>query len=58
MNTTAGAQEIRDSFSLRRTALQRGIAYFTTLRAAQAAAAGIAVQEGATVRPLQAYYGT
>jgi carbamoyl-phosphate synthase large subunit len=56
VNTTAGAQELRDSFSLRRTALQRGIAYFTTLRAAQAAAAGIAAQSKSSVRPLQDYY--
>ncbi len=58
VNTTAGARELKDSFSLRRTALQRGISYFTTIRAAQAAADGIAAQRGgpAAVRSLQEYH--
>jgi carbamoyl-phosphate synthase large subunit len=41
VNTTFGAQEIKDSFSLRRTALMRDIPYFTTLAAARAAAGAI-----------------
>src|SRR5262249_25372640 len=41
VNTTFGAQEIRDSFSLRRAALVRDIPYFTTLAAARAAAQAI-----------------
>jgi carbamoyl-phosphate synthase large subunit len=58
VNTTGGGrQEIQDSYSLRRTALMRGIAYFTTLRGAQAAAAGIGAFRDVklTVRPLQDY---
>jgi len=58
VNTTGGGrQEILDSYSLRRTALMRGIAYFTTLRGAQAAAAGIGAFRDTklTVRPLQDY---
>jgi carbamoyl-phosphate synthase large subunit len=61
VNTTGGGrQEIQDSYSLRRTALMRGIAYFTTLRGAQAAAAGIGAFRDTklTVRPLQAYNST
>ena len=34
VNTTAGAQAIKDSFAIRRTALVRGIPYYTTLSAA------------------------
>jgi carbamoyl-phosphate synthase large subunit len=58
VNTTAGPQEIRDSFSLRRTALARGISYFTTVRAAQAAVSGIASTRAraAGVHPLQEYH--
>jgi carbamoyl-phosphate synthase large subunit len=58
VNITGGPQEIKDSFSLRRTALMKGIAYFTTLRAAQAATDGIAAYRSATpdVRSLQEYY--
>jgi carbamoyl-phosphate synthase large subunit len=59
VNTTEGAQEIQDSFSLRRTALLKGLSYFTTIRAAQAAVDGIAAsREGpAAVRSLQEYHG-
>jgi carbamoyl-phosphate synthase large subunit len=58
VNTTAGAQAIRDSFSLRRTALLRGIAYFTTLRGARAAVEGISAVRARTagVKPLQQYH--
>jgi carbamoyl-phosphate synthase large subunit len=41
VNTTEGADSVRDSFSLRRTALTRGLAYFTTMSAARAAAVAI-----------------
>jgi carbamoyl-phosphate synthase large subunit len=61
VNTTGGGrQEIQDSYSLRRTALMRGIAYFTTLRGAQAAAEGIGAFRDTplTVRPLQDYNAT
>jgi carbamoyl-phosphate synthase large subunit len=58
VNTTAGAQEIRDSFSLRRSALQRSVSYFTTMRAAGAAVDGIARMRdrAAGVRSLQEYH--
>jgi carbamoyl-phosphate synthase large subunit len=57
VNTTAGAQEIRDSLSIRRTALLRGISYFTTVRAAEAAMGGIIAvsTRAAGTRPLQEY---
>jgi carbamoyl-phosphate synthase large subunit len=58
VNTTEGAKEIRDSFSLRRTALQRAISYFTTIRGAEAALAGIEAMRArpATPRALQEYH--
>jgi carbamoyl-phosphate synthase large subunit len=57
VNTTFGAEEMKDSFSLRRTALVRDIPYFTTLAAARAAAQAIAAlgKNGAGVRSLQEY---
>jgi len=42
VNTTAGADSIRDSFSIRRTGLMRGLPYYTTMSAARAAADAIA----------------
>ncbi len=42
VNTTIGAQSIRDSFSIRRTALLRRVPYFTTMSGAQAAVAACA----------------
>jgi carbamoyl-phosphate synthase large subunit len=42
VNTTRGASAIRDSYSIRRQALQSGIPYFTTL---SAALAGVAFME-------------
>ncbi len=58
VNTTVGAQAIRDSFSIRRTALIKDVPYFTTLAAARAAALGIAaLRRGALdVRSLQEYH--
>src|SRR5690606_3715101 len=38
VNTTEGAQAIKDSYSLRRTALVQKIPYYTTLAGARAAA--------------------
>ena len=57
MNTTAGAQAIKDSFELRRTALVRGIPYYTTLSAAKAAVGAITeLRSGRLeVRSLQEY---
>jgi len=56
--TTANAQSIRDSFSIRRTALVKDVPYFTTIAAARAAALGIqALKRGALdVRALQEYH--
>ena len=42
INTTSEGQAIRDSFSIRRTALTREVPYVTTVRAARAAAEAIA----------------
>src|SRR5262249_15965674 len=57
VNTTFGPQEVKDSFSVRRTALVRDIPYFTTLAAARAAAAAITAlgRKPAEVRSLQEY---
>jgi carbamoyl-phosphate synthase large subunit len=58
VNTTVGAQAIKDSFSIRRSALVKDVPYFTTLAAARAAAAAIAaLRKGALdVRSLQEYH--
>ncbi|MCY4393600.1 MAG: carbamoyl-phosphate synthase large subunit [Rhodospirillaceae bacterium] len=59
-NTTEGAQAIRDSFSLRQTALLRDIPYYTTVAGARAAVQAIAaLRTGALeVAPLQSYFGS
>ena len=59
-NTTEGAQAIRDSFSLRQTALLRDIPYYTTIAGARAAVQAIAaLRTGALeVAPLQSYFGS
>ena len=59
-NTTDGAQAIRDSFSLRQTALLRDIPYYTTVAGARAAVQAIAaLRTGALeVAPLQSYFGS
>ena len=56
--TTSGGQAIRDSFSIRRTALTKDVPYFTTMAAARAAALAIAsLKRGALdVRSLQEYH--
>ena len=56
-NTTEGAQSLKDSFSIRRTALTGKIPYYTTIAGALAAAQAIGVlKDGALeVRPLQSY---
>ncbi|GAB4169934.1 MAG: carbamoyl-phosphate synthase large subunit [Geothermobacteraceae bacterium] len=58
-NTTLGAQSVADSYSIRRTALMYGIAYFTTVAGIRAAVDGILSmrQENLDVTPLQEYYG-
>jgi carbamoyl-phosphate synthase large subunit len=57
VNTTGGVQAIKDSFDIRRTALVRGIPYYTTLSAAKAAVGAIAeLRSGRVeVRSLQEY---
>jgi len=56
INTTTGAKEVRDSFSLRRQTLLLNIPYFTTIAAAVAACDAIEAQrggEGVRVKSLQ-----
>jgi len=52
------AQELRDSFSIRRTALERKIPYFTTIAGAIAAAEAIAAMAAGPlgVKALQDYH--
>ncbi|MBV9569957.1 MAG: carbamoyl-phosphate synthase large subunit [Alphaproteobacteria bacterium] len=56
-NTTEGAQSLADSFSIRRTALQQKVPYYTTIASSVAATQAIAALRQGTpdVRPLQAY---
>jgi len=58
-NTTEGWQSLKDSQSIRRSALTSKVPYFTTAAASLAAAEAIAALRGAKleVRSLQAYYG-
>ncbi len=58
MNTVEGAQSVADSFSIRRSALECRVPYFTTIAGAGAAAEGIArLRMGLLgVRPLQEYH--
>ncbi len=58
INTTEGAQAIADSFSIRRSALTRNVAHYTTMTAAAAAVAAIeSLGEGPLdVMPLQSYF--
>jgi carbamoyl-phosphate synthase large subunit len=57
INTTAGTAAIKDSFPIRRTALVKGVPYYTTLSAARAAVGAIAqLREGKmSVRSLPEY---
>jgi carbamoyl-phosphate synthase large subunit len=58
VNTPSGAESFRDSFPIRRTALECRVPYFTTIAAAAAAAEGIELMRRGpfTVRPLQEYH--
>ncbi len=58
VNTVGNEAERSDSFSIRRTALQRGVPYFTTIRAARAAAGALLAlkRQPLTVRSLQEYH--
>jgi carbamoyl-phosphate synthase large subunit len=51
MNTTLGKQSIKDSYSIRRSALEKGIPYFTTVQGAWAAAKAIAAAQQGIVEP-------
>jgi carbamoyl-phosphate synthase large subunit len=56
-NTTEGAQALSDSMSIRRTALQQKVPYYTTMAGAAAATQAIAALRAGDldVRPLQSY---
>jgi carbamoyl-phosphate synthase large subunit len=58
-NTTEGWQSLKDSQSIRGSALTGKVSYFTTAAASVAAAEAIAAMSGAKleVRSLQDYYG-
>jgi carbamoyl-phosphate synthase large subunit len=58
VNTSEGAQSIRDSYSLRRQTLLSGIPYFTTIAAAAAAADALAArrEQPLSVCSLQEYH--
>jgi len=60
INTTTGSQSISDSFSIRRTALDKQIPYVTTIRGAAAVAKAIAAmkERKITVKPIQRYYSS
>jgi carbamoyl-phosphate synthase large subunit len=57
-NTTEGWQSLKDSQSIRATALNRKVPYFTTVAASQAVARAIGATRGRSleVRSLQSYY--
>jgi carbamoyl-phosphate synthase large subunit len=58
VNTPEGAESFRDSFPIRRAALECRVPYFTTMAAAAAAAEGIELMRRGPfgVRPLQEYH--
>jgi len=58
INTTIGEQTIKDSFPIRRTALDRQIPYFTTIRGGLAVARAIEAlqKKKLTVKAIQSYY--
>ncbi len=58
INTTVGAQSIKDSFSIRRTALDMSVPYVTTMRGAAAYTKAIkSLKENElSVKPIQLYY--
>jgi len=58
INTTVGKQTIKDSFSIRRTAVEKQIPYVTTIRGAIAVVKAVQAlkEKKLNVRPIQAYY--
>lgn len=59
INTTVGKQSIVDSFSIRRTALDRQVPYVTTIRGAKAVVDAMAAMRARAmgVKCIQEYYG-
>lgn len=58
INTTIGKQTIKDSFAIRRTALDRNVPYTTTIRGAAAVTRAIeSMKQKIDVKPIQLYYG-
>ena len=57
-NTTEGSQALSDSLSIRRTALQMKVPYYTTMAGAAAVTEAIAAlrEGGLDVAPLQSYF--
>ena len=53
VNTTEGKQAIRDSFAIRRSALQHKVFYTTTITAAHAVCQALGISGEPTVRRLQ-----
>jgi len=60
VNTVSTAASHADSLSIRREALNKGLAYYTTIRGARAAVMGIEaiLKKELTIRSLQEYHGT
>jgi carbamoyl-phosphate synthase large subunit len=58
INTTVGRQTIKDSFSIRRTALDRNVPYTTTIRGAAAITTALETmkKEDINVKPIQLFY--
>ena len=58
INTVYGAEAQKDSYSIRRTTLMKGIPYFTTISAARAAVKGIAALKAkpVQVKSIQEYH--
>ncbi|MBC7951287.1 MAG: carbamoyl-phosphate synthase large subunit, partial [Rhodospirillaceae bacterium] len=58
VNTTEGSQAVKDSFSIRRSALQYNIPHYTTVAGARAAVEAIEAMRAGTldVAPLQSYF--
>ncbi|MBE9527952.1 MAG: ATP-grasp domain-containing protein, partial [Proteobacteria bacterium] len=57
INTSFGAKSVADSYSIRRSSIDLGVPYFTTIAGAKAAVLGIKaiVNRALDVRPLQEY---
>ncbi|HLC17488.1 MAG TPA: carbamoyl-phosphate synthase large subunit [Thermodesulfobacteriota bacterium] len=58
INTSFGARSVRESYTIRRTSLDFGLPYFTTVAAAKAASLGIraVLKGGLEVKTLQEYH--